>query len=37
MDEQTPSEGELVARDYFLYTVFGVAAFGAAVLIYVLR
>ena len=37
MDEQTPSEGELVARDFFLYAVFGVAAFATAVLVYVLR
>ena len=24
MDEQVPSEGELVAREYFFYTIFGV-------------
>lgn len=36
MDDQTPSEGELVARDFFYYTVFGVVAFSTAVLVYVL-
>lgn len=37
MDDKTPSEGELVAREFFIYTVVGVAAFATAVLVYVLR
>lgn len=37
MEDQSPSEGELMARQYFFYTIFGVAAFATAVLVYVLR
>lgn len=37
MSKQTPSEGELVARSYFIYTVVGVVAFAAAVFVFVLR
>jgi hypothetical protein len=37
MSDPTPSEGELVARSYFFYTVFGVIAFAAAVIVFVLR
>jgi len=36
MGEKSPSEGELIARSYFIYLVFGVIAFAAAVIIYVL-
>jgi hypothetical protein len=36
MGDNSPSEGELIARSYFIYLVFGVIAFSAAVLIYVL-
>ncbi len=36
MEPTSPSEGELVARDFLLYTVFGVVAFCSAVILYVL-
>lgn len=37
MDTETPSEGELIARSYFFYTVFGVVAFSGVVLAFILR
>lgn len=36
MANERPSEGELIAREFYLYTVFGAVAFIGAVLVYVL-